>query len=67
MFQVLYVTNLIMVIALSAFGLRNAFGLIPCNLRHIISRHLVIEMDFLARQSDKKSNSPPLVPGLQFP
>ena len=34
MFQVLYVTNLIMVIALSAFGLRNAFGLTPCNLSH---------------------------------
>ena len=29
--------------------------------------HLVTEMDFLALRSDKKSNSPPLVPGLQFP
>ena len=38
MFQVLYVTNLIMVIALSAFGLRNAFGLTPCNLRHQMSK-----------------------------
>ena len=38
MFQVLYVTNLIMVIALSAFGLRNAFGLTPSNLRHNMSK-----------------------------